>query len=165
MFSHSNHQIWYLILVHPETKIGRIWSRPRKIQKLYQSIGGRKGGVGNGSAIATILSFDCDSSFFLGNFFLISLRLFYCVSLILQQLTDALLEIEEERAIWSAKEKDALLAIEEQARSNNEQITSLSAELSEVRFIALLFKLVWINFSANTCKRKVQTILHWLWIF
>ncbi|XP_073223691.1 kinesin-like protein KIN-7O isoform X4 [Cicer arietinum] len=47
------------------------------------------------------------------------------------QLTDALLEIEEERAIWSAKEKDALLAIEEQARSNNEQITSLSAELSE----------------------------------
>ncbi|XP_004497885.1 kinesin-like protein KIN-7O isoform X2 [Cicer arietinum] len=49
------------------------------------------------------------------------------------QLTDALLEIEEERAIWSAKEKDALLAIEEQARSNNEQITSLSAELSEVK--------------------------------
>ncbi|KAK2403310.1 P-loop containing nucleoside triphosphate hydrolase superfamily protein [Trifolium repens] len=49
------------------------------------------------------------------------------------QLTDALLEIEEERAIWSAKEKDALLAIEEQARSNNEHVTSLSAELSEVR--------------------------------
>ncbi|KEH43131.1 putative plus-end-directed kinesin ATPase [Medicago truncatula] len=49
------------------------------------------------------------------------------------QLTDALLEIEEERAIWSAKEKDALLAIEEQARSNNEQHTSLSTELAEVR--------------------------------
>ncbi|WJX13429.1 hypothetical protein P8452_03819 [Trifolium repens] len=49
------------------------------------------------------------------------------------QLTDALLEIEEERAIWSAKEKDALLAIEEQARSNNEHVTSLSTELSEVR--------------------------------
>ncbi|CAJ2628859.1 unnamed protein product [Trifolium pratense] len=49
------------------------------------------------------------------------------------QLTDALLEIEEERAIWSAREKDALLAIEEQARSNNEHVTSLSTELSEVR--------------------------------
>lgn len=58
--------------------------------------------------------------------------------MILQQLTDALLEIEEERAIWSAKEKDALLAIEEQARSNNVQITTLSTELSEVRFMVLL---------------------------
>jgi centromeric protein E len=56
----------------------------------------------------------------------------------LQQLTDALLEIEEERAIWSAKEKDALLAIEEQARSNNEHVTSLSTELSEVRIMVLL---------------------------
>jgi len=58
----------------------------------------------------------------------------------LQQLTDALLEIEEERAIWSAKEKDALLAIEEQARSNSEQNTSLSTELAEVRIMALLFR-------------------------
>ncbi|CAJ1972096.1 unnamed protein product, partial [Sphenostylis stenocarpa] len=32
------------------------------------------------------------------------------------QLTDSLLEIEEERAIWSAKEKAALLAIEEQTK-------------------------------------------------
>eukprot|EP00256_Glycine_max_P057443 XP_014625288.1 kinesin-like protein KIN-7O isoform X5 [Glycine max] len=47
------------------------------------------------------------------------------------QLTDSLLEIEEERAIWSAKEKDALLAIEEQAKSNNVQITSLSTKLLE----------------------------------
>lgn len=47
------------------------------------------------------------------------------------QLTNALLEREEERAIWSAKEKAALLGIEEQARSNNEKITSLSTELSE----------------------------------
>ncbi|KAL5067461.1 hypothetical protein RYX36_018348 [Vicia faba] len=47
------------------------------------------------------------------------------------QLTNALLEIEEERAIWSANEKAALLAIEAQARSNNEKITSLSTELSE----------------------------------
>ncbi|TKY58157.1 Centromere-associated protein E [Spatholobus suberectus] len=49
------------------------------------------------------------------------------------QLTDSLLEIEEERAIWSAKEKAALLAIEEQAKSNNMQITSLSTTLLEVR--------------------------------
>ncbi|XP_061367839.1 kinesin-like protein KIN-7O [Gastrolobium bilobum] len=49
------------------------------------------------------------------------------------QLTDSLLGIEEEKAIWSAKEKDALLAIDEQTRSNNVQITALSTELSEVR--------------------------------
>ncbi|RYR26090.1 hypothetical protein Ahy_B02g060238 isoform B [Arachis hypogaea] len=49
------------------------------------------------------------------------------------QLTDSLLEIEEERAIWSAKEKATLLAIEEQTRKNNMQITSSSKELSEVR--------------------------------
>lgn len=47
------------------------------------------------------------------------------------QLTDSLLKIEEERAIWSA-EKAALLAIEEQAKSNNVQITSLSTKLLEV---------------------------------
>ncbi|RDX81147.1 Kinesin-like protein KIN-7O, partial [Mucuna pruriens] len=47
------------------------------------------------------------------------------------QLTDSLLETEEERAIWSAKEKAALLAIEEQAKSNNVQITSLSTKLLE----------------------------------
>ncbi|KAL2318095.1 hypothetical protein Fmac_031971 [Flemingia macrophylla] len=50
------------------------------------------------------------------------------------QLTDSLLEIEEERAIWSAKEKAALLAIEEQAKSNNVQITSLSTKLSEALY-------------------------------
>ncbi|KAK7278959.1 hypothetical protein RJT34_24000 [Clitoria ternatea] len=49
------------------------------------------------------------------------------------QLADSLLEIQEEKAIWSAKEKAALLAIEEQAKSNNVQITSLSTKLSEVR--------------------------------
>jgi len=49
------------------------------------------------------------------------------------------LEIEEERAIWSAKEKTALLAIEEHTKSNNMQITSLSTKLFEVRFTAPLF--------------------------
>ncbi|XP_014502745.1 kinesin-like protein KIN-7O isoform X4 [Vigna radiata var. radiata] len=48
------------------------------------------------------------------------------------QLTDSLLEIEEERAIWSAKEKAVLLAIEEHTKSNNVQITSLSTELLEL---------------------------------
>jgi len=50
------------------------------------------------------------------------------------------LEIEEERAIWSAKEKATLLAIEEQAKSSNVQITSLSTKLSEVRFTVLLYR-------------------------
>lgn len=81
-------------------------------------------------------SFDRDSSLY-KHFFRINS--FPCIPLILQQLTNSLLETEEERAIWSAKEKDVLLAIEEQATSNNVQITSLSTELSEVRFMALLF--------------------------
>ena len=67
----------------------------------------------------------------------------------MQQLTDALLEIEEERAICSAKEKDALLAIEEQARSNNEQHTSLSTELAEVRIMALLFRVSMDDFFSK----------------
>ncbi|KAK7384741.1 hypothetical protein VNO78_30442 [Psophocarpus tetragonolobus] len=49
------------------------------------------------------------------------------------QLTDSLLEIEEERAIWSAKEKAALLAIEEHTKSNSVKIASLSMELLEAR--------------------------------
>lgn len=60
--------------------------------------------------------------------------------MILQQLTDSLLEMEEEKAIWSAKEKAAVQAIDEKARSNNVQIMSLSKELLEVRFIVLLFQ-------------------------
>lgn len=83
--------------------------------------------------------------------------------MILQQLTDALLEIEEERAIWSAKEKDALLAIEEQAKSNNEQITSLSTELSEVRFMALLVRGSFdIIFRKALRKKKFEMILQLL---
>ncbi|KAF7819101.1 kinesin-like protein KIN-7O isoform X2 [Senna tora] len=49
------------------------------------------------------------------------------------QLTDSLLEMEEEKAIWSAKEKAAVQAIEEKAKSNTEQTLSLSKELLEVR--------------------------------
>lgn len=80
----------------------------------------------------------------------------------MQQLTNALLEIEEERAIWSAKEKAALLAIEEQARSTNEKITSLSTELSEVRIMALLIRDSLDKVSANTSKRKLEMIINLL---
>lgn len=132
-------QIWHLIHVHPETKIGRIWHQPKKIGKLDQRIDGRKGGVVNGSSIATFFLLIVILPF-LRQFLVINVKLFQCVTLTLQQLTNALLEIEEERAIWSAKEKAALLAIEEQARSNNEKITSLSTEVSEVRITALLIR-------------------------
>jgi hypothetical protein len=57
------------------------------------------------------------------------------VSLVLQKLTDALLEMEEERAIWSAKEKASIEAIEHKAKLYNREIASLSRETSEVGFI------------------------------
>ncbi|XP_056158282.1 kinesin-like protein KIN-7O isoform X4 [Syzygium oleosum] len=47
------------------------------------------------------------------------------------QLTDSLLEMEEEKAIWSAKEKASIKAIEENTKLSNAEITSLSTELSE----------------------------------
>ncbi|KAK9289712.1 hypothetical protein L1049_007871 [Liquidambar formosana] len=49
------------------------------------------------------------------------------------QLTDALLEMEEEKAIWSAKEKVSIEAIEEKAKSYNAEIMLLSKGMSEVR--------------------------------
>ncbi|KAK4281942.1 hypothetical protein QN277_013382 [Acacia crassicarpa] len=49
------------------------------------------------------------------------------------KLTDSLLEMEEEKAIWSAKEKAAVQAIEEKARLNNAQTMSLSKELLDVK--------------------------------
>lgn len=60
------------------------------------------------------------------------------VSLILQRLTDSLLEIEEEKAVWSAKEKASIEAIKEKVKLYNAEIVSLSKELSEVRFIFLI---------------------------
>lgn len=128
ILSHSNHQIWHLMLVHPESKIGRIWCQPRKIEKPYWSTDGRKGRVGYGSAKATILFIYFIVILPLEDFF----YMFNCIFLILQQLTDSLLEIEEERAIWSA--------IKEQAKSYNVQITSLSTKLLEVRIMAQLFR-------------------------
>ncbi|TQE05873.1 hypothetical protein C1H46_008556 [Malus baccata] len=49
------------------------------------------------------------------------------------QLTDSLLEMEEERAIWSAKEKASIEAMEEKSKLYNMEITSLTREISEVR--------------------------------
>ncbi|XP_054779938.1 kinesin-like protein KIN-7O isoform X2 [Prosopis cineraria] len=49
------------------------------------------------------------------------------------QLTDSLLEMEEEKAMWSAKERAAVQAIEEKARLNNVQTMSLSKELLDVK--------------------------------
>ncbi|KAI5682714.1 hypothetical protein M9H77_03942 [Catharanthus roseus] len=49
------------------------------------------------------------------------------------QLTDALLLMEEEKAIWSAKEKASVEAIEEKAKSYNTEVTILLKEMSEVK--------------------------------
>ncbi|XP_021297463.1 kinesin-like protein KIN-7O isoform X2 [Herrania umbratica] len=48
------------------------------------------------------------------------------------QLTSSLLEMEEERAIQSAREKASITAIEENTKLYNSEITSLSETLSEV---------------------------------
>lgn len=52
----------------------------------------------------------------------------------MQQLTDSLLEMEEEKAIWSAKEQASIKAIEKNTKLSNAEITSLSTELSEVTY-------------------------------
>ncbi|XP_057548898.1 kinesin-like protein KIN-7O isoform X3 [Amaranthus tricolor] len=49
------------------------------------------------------------------------------------QLTNSLLELEEERAVWSAKEKASVEAIKEKANVYNDEITSLSNELERVQ--------------------------------
>ncbi|XP_019187796.1 PREDICTED: kinesin-like protein KIN-7O isoform X2 [Ipomoea nil] len=49
------------------------------------------------------------------------------------QLVDALLAIEEEKAIWLAKERASVEAIEEKTNVYNAEIASLSEALSEVR--------------------------------
>lgn len=60
------------------------------------------------------------------------------VSLVLQKLTDALLEMEEERAIWSAKEKASIEAIEHKAKLYDREIASFSRETSEVSSSSLV---------------------------
>lgn len=56
------------------------------------------------------------------------------------QLTNTLLELEEERAVWSAKEKASVEAIKEKANVYNDEITSLSSELSKVKSEMVSFK-------------------------
>lgn len=50
----------------------------------------------------------------------------------MQQLTETLLAMEEEKAIWFAKEKASIEAIEEKSRLHNAEIDLLSKEMSEV---------------------------------
>ncbi|GAV72551.1 LOW QUALITY PROTEIN: Kinesin domain-containing protein [Cephalotus follicularis] len=49
------------------------------------------------------------------------------------QLTDSLLEMEEEKAIWLAKEKASIETIKEKAKLYNAEIMSLSKDMLEVR--------------------------------
>lgn len=49
------------------------------------------------------------------------------------QLTDALLAIEEERAIWSTTQKASIEAIESKSKSHNTEIALLTNTISEVR--------------------------------
>ncbi|CAN0910145.1 Kinesin-like protein KIN-7O [Linum grandiflorum] len=49
------------------------------------------------------------------------------------QLSDSLLEMEEEKAIWFSKEKASLAVIEEKTKLHNEEITALHKALSEVQ--------------------------------
>ncbi|KAH9606325.1 hypothetical protein KSS87_023132 [Heliosperma pusillum] len=54
-------------------------------------------------------------------------------TVIFQQLTNALLEMEEERAVWSAKEKASIETIKDKANIYNDEIKALSSELLKVR--------------------------------
>ncbi|XP_052477680.1 uncharacterized protein LOC105781544 isoform X2 [Gossypium raimondii] len=69
-------------------------------------------------------------------------NLLFEVPLILQQLTNSLLEIEEEKAIQCAREKASIEAIEEKRKLYNSQITSLSEKLSEVRVLCLSLEIL-----------------------
>lgn len=50
----------------------------------------------------------------------------------LQQLTEALLTTEEEKAIWSSKEKASMEVIGEKEKQYTAEIATLSKNLSEV---------------------------------
>lgn len=62
----------------------------------------------------------------------------------MQQLTDALLELEEERAVWSSKEKASVDSIAEKVKMSNTEIALLSKDLSEVlcKFVFDLFNVI-----------------------
>ncbi|KAB2008778.1 hypothetical protein ES319_D10G121700v1 [Gossypium barbadense] len=73
------------------------------------------------------------------------------------QLTNSLLEMEEEKAIQCAREKASIEAIEEKRKLYNSQITSLSEKLSEEEHTAFATKeeadteFVAEGFSARPC--------------
>lgn len=54
--------------------------------------------------------------------------------LILQQLSDSLLEMEEEKAIWFSKEKASIEVIEENAKLQGAEITAFTKAMSEVSY-------------------------------
>ncbi|KAM7270281.1 hypothetical protein ACFE04_029495 [Oxalis oulophora] len=56
------------------------------------------------------------------------------------QLTESLLEIEEEKAIWCSKEKASIEAIEEKSRVYSTEIASLSKDLLEARNLLHSYK-------------------------
>ncbi|KAJ4845662.1 hypothetical protein Tsubulata_003549 [Turnera subulata] len=49
------------------------------------------------------------------------------------QFSDCLLKMEEEKAIWFAKEKASIEAMEKKAKLHNAEIASLSREITEIR--------------------------------
>ncbi|XP_022882728.1 kinesin-like protein KIN-7O isoform X1 [Olea europaea var. sylvestris] len=59
---------------------------------------------------------------------------FYPLFFWLQQLAEALLTMEEEKALWSSKEKATVKAFEEEAKAYHFEIALLSKELSKVIF-------------------------------
>lgn len=54
--------------------------------------------------------------------------------LILQQLSDSLLEMEEEKAIWFSKEKASIEVIEENTKLQGAEITAFTKAMSEVSY-------------------------------
>lgn len=58
----------------------------------------------------------------------------------MQQLTEALLAMEEEKAIWAAKEKASIEALDAKSIKYTSEITLLSKEIAEVGFKFILSK-------------------------
>lgn len=74
--------------------------------------------------------------FLMTNKCILKMMLFMDRFIFLQQLADALLAMEEEKAIWLAKERASVEAIEEKTNLYNAEIVSLSKGMSEVTFKA-----------------------------
>ena len=102
-------------------------------------------------AMVTDIGLSCPDIFFsiLSHSFIVD---FWTPFLTRQQLTNALLEMEEEKAIWFAKEKASVEAIEERAKLYNAETMSLSKGLLEVTF---KFKLG-NQFSNKTTNWKIH---------